>query len=212
MRRIIVFIIFSLNAYYCHSQLDFTVTGGMHSIDVGPKDFVVTNKSELDSFKFSFKNASYGYHFGIGLRINLNNFYLHPEFIFNSNNAHFKVNNYNVPQLVDSARDEKYQYLDIPLMLGVKFNIIRLYAGPVAHIFINNNSELTDIDGYKDKFKTASFGYQAGIGFELFNLIGIDIRHEGNFSQYGDHINFFGSQLNFDKKASRLIGSISLIF
>ncbi len=184
----------------------------MHSIDVGPKDFVVTNKSELDSFKFSFKNASYGYHFGAGLRINLNNFYLHPEFIFNSNNAHFKINNYNAPQLLDSARNEKYQYLDIPLMLGVKFNIIRFYAGPVAHVFINNKSELTDIEGYKDKFKTATFGYQAGIGFELFKFIGIDIRHEGNFTEYGDHINFFGKQLNFDKKASRLIGSLSIIF
>ena len=173
MRSFLICFLFSLSNYYCQAQLDFTLTGGMHSIDVGPKDFVVTNKSELDSFKFSFKNASYGYHFGMGLRINLNNFYLHPEFIFNSNNAHFKVNNYNVPQLVDSAREEKYQYLDIPLMLGVKFSIIRLYVGPVAHIFINNKSELTDIEGYKDKFKAASFGYQAGIGFELFKIASI---------------------------------------
>ncbi|MBK8484279.1 MAG: PorT family protein [Saprospiraceae bacterium] len=211
MLKYLYFIAFFICSNAAQSQINLIISGGLHSVDVSADDFLITNQSSLDSFKLSFEDASYGYHFGAGIRINFGNFYIQPEVLFNSNKANFKFNDFSIPQLVDSVRTEKYQYLDIPVILGLKFGILRLFAGPVAHIFINNSSELTNISGYKDKFNTASFGYQAGIGFDI-SFIGIDIRHEGNFSKYGDHINFFGKKYNFDKSASRLIGTLSIKF
>lgn len=211
MRKLILFLFAITMGWSAKAQLDVIVLGGLHSVDVGASDFNIKDPNSADSFRLALENASYGFHFGAGLRVNMRNFFIQPELVFNSNKANFKIKDYNQPGFVDSLRTEKYQYLDIPIMLGFKFSVIRLYGGPVAHIFIHNNSELTDIDGYHDKFKTATFGYQAGLGLDL-SFIGIDIRHEGNFSKYGDHINFFGRQLPFDKKASRLIGTISLRF
>ncbi|MBK8955548.1 MAG: outer membrane beta-barrel protein [Saprospiraceae bacterium] len=194
-----------------YSQLNLLVFGGLHSVDVKASDFIITNKNTLDSFQFNLDKASYGYHFGVGLRLKFNYFYIQPELQFNSNKANFKVKDFNVPNTIDSIKSEKYQYLDLPVIFGFKAGLIRLYAGPVAHFFINNSSELFDVDGYDDKFNAATFGYQAGIGFDI-SFIGIDIRHEGNFSKYGDHVTFFGQKLQFDNKASRLMGTVSFKF
>lgn len=192
---------------YSNAQNDIVITGGMHTVDVTAENLNFNS----DSFSLKFENASYGFHFGGGLRISFGGFYLQPELIFNSNKANFKFTDFKASSAYDSIRTEKYQYLDIPLILGIKFSILRLLAGPVAHFFLNNTSELTDIGGYSDKFKTATFGYQAGIGFD-YKFLSIDIRHEGNFSKYGDHIQFFGTKLKNSNSASRLMASLSIRF
>ncbi|MBK9107922.1 MAG: outer membrane beta-barrel protein [Saprospiraceae bacterium] len=203
-----IVLFFGFNA---KSQLNLLVYGGLHSVDVKASDFIITNQSTLDSFQFALEKASYGYHFGIGLQLKFNHFYIQPELQFNSNKANFKVKDFSVPNTLDSIKSEKYQYIDLPVIIGFKAGLIRLYAGPVAHFFIHNSSELFDVGGYDDKFETATFGYQAGLGFDI-GFIGIDIKHEGNFSKYGEHVTFFGKKLKFDKNASRLLGTISFKF
>lgn len=193
------------------AQVNFLLSGGIHSVDVKASDFIITNSNKLDSFQLKLDNASYGYHFGFGIRFRFGQIYLQPELQFNSNKATFKIKEFDFPGTVDSIKTERYQYVDLPVILGLKAGIVRLYAGPVAHFFLKNSSELFDVSGYDDKFSAATFGYQAGIGFDI-SFIGIDIKHEGNFSNYGDHIRFFGQKLNFDKKASRLMGTVSFKF
>jgi len=193
------------------SQINLLIFGGLHSVDVKTSDFIISNKNTLDSFQFKLDNASYGYHFGLGIRLRFNHFYLQPELQFNSNKANFKIKDIDIPGAIDSVKSERYQYVDLPVLIGLKAGLIRLYAGPVAHFFIHNSSDLFDVAGYDDKFSAATFGYQAGIGFDIA-FIGIDLKHEGNFSNYGDHINFFGQKLNFDKKASRFMGTLSFKF
>jgi hypothetical protein len=190
-----------------NAQNDIMISGGMHTVDVTADNLNFNS----DSFSLKFENASYGFHFGAGLRISFGGFYLQPELIFNSNKANFKFNDFKASAAYDSIKTEKYQYLDIPFILGIKFSILRLLAGPVAHIFLNNTSELTDIKGYSDKFKTATFGYQAGIGFD-YKFLSLDIRHEGNFSKYGEHIQFFGTKLTNSTSASRLMATLSIRF
>ncbi len=211
MKKLPIFLFLFLAKYNSDAQVQFLLSGGLHSVDVGAENFLITNKDTRDSFSLLFENASYGYHFGGGIRFQLGNIYIQPELIFNSNKANFKFKDFSTTSLADSIRKEKYQYLDLPVIVGFKLGLIRLYAGPVAHFFLKNVSELTDINGYDDKFKAATFGYQAGLGFDIA-FLGIDIRHEGNFSNYGDHINFFGQRLNFDHSASRLLGTISIKF
>ncbi len=211
MKSILLSFCLILCVVSAQSQIQFLLSGGLHSVDVGAKDFLITNKNTPDSFELAFENASYGYHFGGGIRFHIGNLYLQPELMFNSNKANFKFKDFSTPALADSIRKEKYQYLDLPVIVGFKLGLIRLYAGPVAHFFLKNVSELTDIDGYEDKFKAATFGYQIGLGFDIA-FLGIDLRHEGNFSNYGDHVYFFGQRLNFDNSASRLIGTLSLKF
>ena len=134
------------------------------------------------------------------------------EVVFNSNRTTFKYKKFKSAQFYDTLfLKERYQNLDIPLMLGLKLGILRFNAGPVAHIFINNKSELTDLNGYESKFQTATFGYQMGIGFDLSKIM-FDLRYEGNFTNFGEHINFNGTKYAFDKGPTRLIATLGIKF
>lgn len=193
------------------AQFEWGLLLGGSSINIKPSSFIVKNSNQLDSFTLSLKDANYGFHFGGFARISIQKFFIQPELVFNSNKTTFKLKEFGQFQTSDSILNERYQRLDIPLMLGVKFSIFRLNAGPVTHIFLNNKSDLTNIQGYEDKFNSATFGYQLGLGFD-FGLITFDLRHEGNFNKFGDHINFFNHHFAFDKSETRLIGTFGLKF
>jgi hypothetical protein len=194
------------------AQFNFGLIGGISSVDIKPSTLNITDKNKLDSFSLAFDNADYGFHFGGFVRISIQSFYIQPEVVFNSNRTTFKYKKFKSAQFYDTLfLKERYQYLDIPLMLGLKLGILRFNAGPVAHIFINNKSELTDLNGYESKFQTATFGYQMGIGFDLSKIM-FDLRYEGNFTKFGEHINFNGTKYAFDKGPSRLIATLGLKF
>lgn len=193
------------------AQFEWGFLIGGSSVDIKPQTFLVKNDAQLDSFSLAFHDANYGFHIGGFTRFNFGNFFIQPEIVFNSNKTTFKFKEFGMLQTTDSLRNERYQRVNIPLMLGVKFGIFRLNAGPVMHVFLNNKSELTDIKGYDDKFNSATFGYQLGLGFD-FGILTFDLRHEGNFTKFGEHINFFDHNFAFSKAETRLIGSVGLKF
>ncbi|NOT36234.1 MAG: hypothetical protein HOP11_02520 [Saprospiraceae bacterium] len=203
--------IFLLCSTIGHSQFEWGVLLGGSSVDIKPNSFLIKNDNQLDSFTLSFQEANYGFHIGGFIRYSIGKFFIQPELVFNTNKTTFKLREFGMFQTSDSLRDERYQKLDIPFIMGGKFGIFRINAGPVAHIFLNNKSDLVNVSGYKEKFQSATYGYQIGLGFD-FGLLTFDLRHEGNFSKYGEHINFFNQNLAFDKSESRLLGTIGFKF
>lgn len=208
---IIISSLFLLTGFRVYSQFEWGILLGGSSVDIKPNSFVITNDNQLDSFTLSFREANYGFHIGGFVRYSVGKFFMQPELVFNTNKTSFKLKEFGMFQTSDSLRDERYQRLDIPVMLGAKFGIFRLNAGPVAHIFLSNRSDLVNVKGYSDRFKSATYGYQLGLGFD-FGLLTFDLRHEGNFSKFGEHINFFNRNFSFDKSESRLIGTIGFKF
>ena len=136
--------------------------------------------------------------------------YVQPEFIFNSNRIEYRLEDLE-SGAIDAVFAEDYKYLDIPVMVGLKSGILRINAGPVAHVFLNSSSELWDIDGYEQKFDEMTWGWQAGLGLDLWMLT-LDFRYEGNFNNAGDHFRLFGEKFQFDESPSRWIGSIGIRF
>ena len=86
---------------------------------------------------------------------------------------------------------------------------MRLMAGPVAHYFLKSTSELFQFENYQQKFADLKYGWQGGIGVDLLNVM-VDVRYEGNFSKFGDHITFSGQQYNFASSPARLIASLAV--
>ena len=62
---------------------------------------------------------------------------------------------------------------------------------------------------YAQKFDDITFGWQAGIGLDLLNIM-LDIRYEGNFYTFGDHIVFGDQSYAFDNSPARLLGSLAI--
>jgi len=197
----------SLLLFVCHSAqaqfFSFGLKGGMNSQVNRPKDIIVGGGDT--SFNFGVDKMKFGTQFGAYFRFGKRVF-IQPEVIFNSNKIDYKIGE---SSFGDVIKNERYNYLDIPVLVGFKLGPVRVQGGPVGHYFLNSSSELTDIKGYKAKFQQMTWGYQTGLNI-AFGRFSIDARYEGNFSNQGDHITFFGDKYSFSNAPSRIILGVNI--
>ncbi len=190
------------------SQAQLGIKVGMAATSIDSSSFVVNNPN--DTFKVKLKDVNTSLQFGIFYCIKLGSMYVQPELIFNSNSSNYSVGKIN-NSLLDSVKTEKFQYVDLPIMIGFKTSFLRFNAGPVGHIFVSNKSDLIDYKNYNQNFKSITWGFQAGIGLDIGSFT-IDGRYEGVFNDYGDHIKFGNTNFNFPSKPSRIIVQVGFKF
>ena len=210
MRRIIVLAVcFTLVQLSLQAQtVKFGVKIGISTPDIKPAD---VNPITSDSILLKVADAGYGFHVGGWMRLRSGNFMFQPELLFNSSKVTYSAKALKGTAIADTLKKETFNNIDFPLMLGVKLSGIRLMAGPVGHLHLSSSSELSEIKSYSEEFNSLTWGYQAGIGAD-FGKIAIDIRYEGNFNKYGDHIIISGKPYSFDKKPSRFLVSMAIAF
>jgi hypothetical protein len=168
-------------------------------------------KEGTQDFGLIVKDANYGIHIGAFAKIPLGSFFLQPEIVFNSSSVDFRVDSISGSD-VGTVFKEKYQYVDIPVMLGYKFGPLRPQIGFVGHVFINSSEGLKEaFDDYQPNFDEFTFGWQGGVGLELGKVI-IDLKYEGNFKKFGQHIQIGDTQYTFSESPSRLIVSLGIAF
>jgi hypothetical protein len=168
--------------------------------------------NDVERFKISATEARYGIHAGIFSIIEIENFYLMPEVIFNSNKVEYEITDLDqVGEVYSVYRQEDLQKLDLGLMMGLKLGILRAGLGPVGHVHIDNTSQLWDVQGYDQNFDGMTWGWQGGLGLDLW-FLHLDLRYEGNLSKFGDHITFFGNDFNFDTRVHRWIARVGVSF
>ncbi|MBX2870440.1 MAG: PorT family protein [Saprospiraceae bacterium] len=206
MKKSILFLLCLTAGLALQAQVKLGLRLGVATTSLNEEDL-----SSLNELDVALKDASYGVNGGLVLQINLGNFIIQPEVLFNSSQVDYNVSDVG-NGIVDSLFKEKFQNLDIPILLGYKLGgFLRLHAGPVGHVLINSTSELTDIQGYKEKFNNFTWGWQAGFGVDIGKLM-IDMRYEGNFNKYGDHFEFFGTEYEFDQAPARFLVSVGYLF
>ena len=191
------------------SQVELGIKAGLNSIDLVSNSIEVNDG--INNLSIAFNDSQYGHHFGLYTRIKAFGIYLEPGAIFNSNKVSYTIEEYSEKGVISSIKNETYRNLDIPMMVGIKAGFFRLFGGPVAHLHLNSSSELLQLKGYKQKFKDATYGYQAGFGFDI-RKIRIELAYEGNLSNFGSHITIDGQPYTFSESASRIIGSIGYAF
>ncbi|WP_170110345.1 porin family protein [Flavilitoribacter nigricans] len=207
MKKLIVIPIL-LFCLYATAQVRFGLRLGLSTSQLEAEDFNILQNG-TERFTLALKDAQYGIHGGVVIQAEMGNFILQPEVLFNSNSANFTLDDFQNPGEV--ARKEKYQYLDIPVMLGYRLGFLRLNAGPVGHIFLNSTSNITDVDGFEEDFKKLTLGWQGGLGLDI-GPIAVDVRYEGNFNKFGDHINFGDQEYSFSQSPARFIAAVTYMF
>lgn len=198
MKHFLVVSILLLCAAAAQAQFAFGLKGGIHTQVKNPSDIVIGSGDT--SFQFGVDDMKFGTQFGAWVRIG-NTVFIQPEIIFNSNRTDFRVGETSIGEVV---KTERYQNLDIPILVGVSAGPIRIHAGPVGHYFLKSNSELTDFNGYAERWKQLTWGWQAGLALGV-GRISADLRYEGNFNKFGDHVTFFGDQYQFASNPARLV-------
>lgn len=211
IQRTLILLMFLLLSASVPAQVKFGLGFGMSTTEVHPSDLLITDNSGVENLVMKLENANFGIHGGFLLRIPIHKFFIQPEVFFNSNSVDFRVQDFSNGNMTENLFREKYQYLDIPLLLGFKLGPLRLQGGPVGHVFLNCQSQLDQIKGYEKVFEPLTYGWQAGLGVDIWKLY-LDLNYEGNFSRFGDHINVFGQHFPFDQRPARFVATVGYLF
>jgi hypothetical protein len=196
-------------SFVAFCQIEFGAKIGINSLDLVANGIKINNSNRF--LDINYKGATYGNHIGFYSRVSLLGIYVEPGLLLNSNNVKYTVDDYSEGGILTTIKNESYQNLDIPFMVGFKKAFTRFYAGPVAHIFISNVSDFKDLSGYEGKFKSTTYGYQAGAGVDVWKFR-LDVAYEGNLSNFGDHINIGGNAYSFGQSASRILFTLGYKF
>ena len=192
------------------AQFRIGIKGGLSSTDLSPSSIIILDQGDAEQFKLDVADAKFGYHLGFFLQGQIGGFFLQPEIIFNSSSVDYRLEDLQNggPAII---KDEVYQTLDLPLLLGAKIGFLRIGAGPVGHLFLDSTSDLFDLEGYDQAFDAMTLGWQAGLGLDIWKLH-VDLKYEGNLSDFGDHIVFHGNHYAFDESPARMLASIGISF
>ncbi len=210
MCRITTTFVLLFSSFCLFSQFEMGVKAGLSSTQLITEGILLQNQ-ENDSYQLNVNHVDYGIHFGLYGRISLANIFLEPSFLLNSNQVNYQLDEFNESGIFSSLQSESFQHLDIPLLIGFKTGILKIQGGPVAHIYLNNTSALGNINGYEEKFETANYGYQFGVGLDIWRFR-LECNYEGNLHKFGDHITVDGNQYSFSAKPARIISTLGYAF
>jgi hypothetical protein len=203
MKKILIVLFAFLLAAPLFSQVQFGIKAGA-STDFTFTDQTFTNTSVTIQ---NLKTAEWGFQGGVFMRASFSGFYIQPELLFATatNSVTYEdVEAGGAPVIYN----QKFNKLNIPLLLGFKVAFLRIHAGPAASVMIGEPQDV--IEGAT--YKSMTFGYQAGIGFDLFKKLTLDVRYEGNLNQFGDQITIGGETFTLDDRTGALLLHAGIIF
>jgi hypothetical protein len=196
---IVLVVIISIPAF---SQIKFGIKAGATSSTVPTYD-AVSGTTNIDAVK----NSAFGIHAGIFLRMTVAGIYLMPEVVFTTTNYEYKITSITEPV------SQKFNKLDIPVLVGIRLGPIRINAGPAASILINSPKALINDPNFKDLYRSATFGYQAGVGFDLFKKLTFDARYGGSLAKkFGDEVTIGGQKFALDSREPTFMLSLGYMF
>lgn len=163
-------------------------------VQVGVKGGLLINKSNLEIYNtgskinYSHNSTKPGFEVGLQFRVELPlGFMIQPEVVYSRVNGKFPIGDKNVSGA--TANDEmniRSNWIDVPVLLGWKFSIVRIMAGPSFRFPM---SEVVDAKNVNTKIapRLDNFvmGYQVGVGVDLGRFT-LDARYCGNFTNITD--------------------------
>ena len=221
MRKLSVLIMIALftiasnaNAQFLKFGFKAGVTSSNIKFDKTTLDQVTTSSGAKD-FLIKQGDAKMGYQFGLFARIKALGIFVQPELLFSHSSSEVILADLTANKLYTET--QKFNKVDIPVIVGWKLGPARLGLGPVASF------NLSQTDGLKDKlnelanettknnFSKATFGYQVGVGLDILKL-SLDVRYEGNLSKLGSGIKLGDKDYSFDQRNPQWIFSVGIAF
>jgi hypothetical protein len=205
MKKIIIVLFAALISIPAFSQIKFGLKAGGQTTTVPTYDISdgTTNITNIEDWQW-------GFHAGAFMRIKIAFLTLQPEVVFISNTFDYKVSDGGLPEVPET---QTFNRLSVPLLLGVKLGPVRINAGPAAAIQIGTPKALVDDPNFEDMYKSALWGYQAGLGIDLFKHLTVDARFAGGLGDMlGDQVTIGGQTFNLDYSQQTFMLSLGWMF
>lgn len=147
---------------------------------------------------------------GVFARIKIMSVYAQPEVLLSQRRGVFK--NDSTKQTVTNT----LTYIDMPILIGVKFLALRFNAGPnfqfLAAAKQDAPASLKDNNFGKSNFNSMVVGYQIGIGADLGKIV-FDVRYDASLGNLGKKIaTQAGNTIDYSTKSSMIQLSIGYKF
>ena len=204
MKKLLVITLAAFMVLPAYSQLKFGLKLGANTATV-PTYKISSGTNNIETLK----NAQWGLQAGAFLRIGLKSIFIQPEIMLASNSYDYTVTTVTGQDLLH----QKFTRLEIPVLLGIKLGPLHINAGPSANINIGSPKALIDDPDFGDMYRSATFGYQAGIGLDLFKRLVIDARYGGSLSErFGSSVTIGNQTFNLDSRQPSFILSLGIMF
>ncbi|MEM9835583.1 MAG: porin family protein [Bacteroidota bacterium] len=191
------------------AQIEFGLKAGLTTESLQGEQLQLSGEG-IDNIMLAIEDAEYGIQAGLFLRLPLGEkVFLQPEFTFNTAQANFRLN--DPEQNETFIFKEKYSFVDVPLLLGYKLGFLRVAAGPVAHLYFENGSDLTSREGWNTALDQFNIGYALGGAIDI-GKITFDVRYDGNFSNFGQTFTLGGNEYAIDQAPKRWIATLGYRF
>lgn len=181
--------------------LAFLAIGAVQAqeFSIGPKVGVSQGNISVDGNSFESGSDKLGYHVGAFVRMGGKSLYVQPEVLYTNTGGEIRETQGTEQRTFEASFDR----LDVPVMVGFKLaDFFRIQGGPVASFLLD--SDFSDEIESPD-FKDSTLGFQAGIGFDIANMI-IDLKYEGSLSKQAESI----GGVPTDQRQNQLILSLGL--
>jgi hypothetical protein len=206
MKKTALFLLMLFAIQVSQAQVSFGLRGGLNFSRL-PSESVSFNSIENVQSEIKTISDSYtGFHVGLMGEVSLLGIFIMPELLF------VNSGNYLVVEQGDTRTDviQKFSQIDIPVMVGTKIGPLRAGIGPVATIMINSDSNMSDDFAFKERFNSATYGFQLGAGVTLGN-IALDLKYQFGLSSLGDGIQLGDNTYEFDTRPRQLVFSVGLL-
>ncbi|GGF23953.1 porin family protein [Echinicola rosea] len=193
MKRFWIFVIALLGLGTVAKAQDFSI---------GPKLGISQGNIKVDGEGYESGSEKLGYHVGAFVRMGGNSLYLQPEVLYVNTGGEIK----ETQGTDERSYEASFNRFDVPIMVGFKIgDVFRVQGGPVASFLLNSKFKDNIAPDPEPEYKNATVGYQAGIGFDIANMI-IDLKYEGSLSNQAESIAGFDT----DQRQNQLIVSLGL--
>ncbi|MGC9341651.1 MAG: outer membrane beta-barrel protein [Bacteroidales bacterium] len=191
----------------------FGIKGGLNYSKLNFDD-VKDIASSASTYNLQSDEAFQGFHVGAFARLKVFSLYIQPELYFTTAGGNVLVEETpNAGAVVESVRQIQYNKIDLPVLVGFKLGPLRINAGPVATVLLSEDNGVEElIPELEALSKSATIGYQAGAGLDLFKFLTLDYRFEGSLSKYGDKFTVGGTDYPFDSRANIHLISLGIFF
>lgn len=214
MKKLLAILVVVLITVPAMSQLKFGIKGGVSTTSLTMNDIKTVTSGSSTYTVEAISTAKYGFHGGAFVRLTIFGVYIQPELLFSTRTNEYTVKDKNNPLPSGTyVAKQNFNKLDIPVLVGLKLGPLRLNAGPVGSLLINSPKAIITNPDYKNNYNRMTIGYQAGVGFDLLNILTFDLRYEGNLKKYQNQIqNKVGTKYNLDDRPNAFLLSVGLMF
>jgi hypothetical protein len=169
---------------------------------IGPKIGVSQGNVQVNGSDFSTGDSKLGYHLGLFARLGGNSIYFQPEVLYTNTGGDFQSSQGGSTVTYSAS----FSRVDVPIMFGFKIaQVFRIQAGPVMSFLLDSDLTTDGTGLTSPDYNSATLGYQAGIGFDIGNMI-LDFKYEGPLGKHADSI----AGLATDQRQNQLILSLGI--